>query len=513
MSRRPRAAITASPVLIGAVTVLIAVIAVFIAYNANQGLPFLPTYKLKAEVPNAQKLVEGNEVRAGGFRVGIVKKITSKRVTFRGKERSVALLDLELDKQVDPLSTDTQLMVRPRSALGLKYLQVVPGRSKQTFADGDTVPLQNTLKEPLELEDVLASFPAGTRDDARASLQGFGSGLAGRGPDINIVIEELRPFLRHLQPVMKSLNDPGTELSGFFPRIGRAAAEAAPVAQVQAELFTNMADTFAAISSDPAALQQTIQESPPTLDVSISSLRVQTPFLANFADTSRLLRPGTAELTRALPPLNGALRAGTPVLRRTPEVADDLEGTFRALVDLGRDPNTLLALRDLRRGVEISGPAVRYVAPFQTLCNYLVYFFNPLGTHISQAVPGGTAERILAKLVPFTQPNSLSSSESTRPVDVPQGMDPQAEPAQQALHRQYGGGGRVNPYGPGGAADCQTGQEGYPDRLAAHARYRPSPNPLEGGGSHIVVDKDTPGLTGGTYVARRFGIKRLRDIP
>ena len=506
MSRRPRASITGSPVLIGAVTVLIAVIAVFIAYNANSGLPFLPTYKLKAVLPNATKLVEGNEVRAGGFRVGIVKQITSERT---GTGRTVALLDLELDKRVEPLPKDSRLMIRPRSALGLKYVQLSVGHSKQTFAPGDTIPIANSSKQPLELEDVLASFPPQTRDDARASLQGFGSGVAGRGNDINVVIEELRPFLRHLQPVMKALNDPDTELAGFFPRIGRAAAEAAPVAEVQADLFSNMADTFAAISSDPAALQQTIEETPPTLDASISSFRVQTPFLANFADTSRLLQPGTAELRRSLPPVNRALRAGTPVLRRTPPLAGDLEGTFRALLHLGRNPNTLLALRDLRRAVEISGPAVEFIAPYQTLCNSLVYFFNPLGTHISQPVPGGTTERILAKLVGITQPNTMADTHSKRPVDVPQGKDPQAEPPQQALHTQYAG----VPFDSEGRADCQGGQTGYPDRLAAESRYPPSPDPAQGGGSHIVVDADTPGLAGGTYVTRKLGIKSLKDLP
>ena len=509
--RRPRTSITASPVLIGAVTVLIAVIAVFIAYNANQGLPFLPTYKLHAQVPNATKLVEGNEVRAGGFRVGVVKKITAKREVYKGKERSVALLDLDLDKVIQPLPKDSRITIRPRSALGLKYVQIDPGKSKQTFAPGDTIPLKNGLKQPLDLEDVLSTFAPQTRDDARLALQGFGGALAGRGPDINTVIRQLSPFLRHLTPVMKSLNDPTTELSGFIPRIGRAAAEAAPVAEVQAELFSNMADTFAAISADPGALQDTIAESPSTLDASISSFRVQTPFLANLADTARLLQPGTAELKTSLPPLSSALHAGTPILRRTPELAGDLEGTFHALVDLGKDPNTLLALRDLRTGVDVATPAVQLVAPYQTLCNYFVYFFNPLGTHISQPVPGGTTERILAKLVSGTQRNTMSNTESTRPVDVPEGKDPRAQPAQQALHTQYGGG--IFPYGSGGQADCGAGQTGYPDRLAADARYPPSPDPAQGGGSHIVVDPNTPGLAGGTYVTRKLGLKSLKDLP
>ena len=127
--------LSASPVLIGAVTILIAIVAVFISYQANNGLPFVPTYQLKAEMPNGAKLVKGNEVRAGGFRVGIVKSITSERKTVDGKERAIAVLDLSLDKKIQPLSVDSTMSVRPRSALGLKYVELIPGRAKRTFQD------------------------------------------------------------------------------------------------------------------------------------------------------------------------------------------------------------------------------------------------------------------------------------------------------------------------------------------------------------------------------------------
>ena len=33
------------------------------------------------------------------------------------------------------------MIVRPRSALGLKYVEITRGHSKQTFQDGDTIPL------------------------------------------------------------------------------------------------------------------------------------------------------------------------------------------------------------------------------------------------------------------------------------------------------------------------------------------------------------------------------------
>ena len=63
--------LAASPVLVGAVTVLVTIVAVFLSYNANSGLPFVPTYDLKANLPNAAQLVKGFEVRIGGARVGV----------------------------------------------------------------------------------------------------------------------------------------------------------------------------------------------------------------------------------------------------------------------------------------------------------------------------------------------------------------------------------------------------------------------------------------------------------
>src|SRR5919197_3420562 len=139
MTRRAgTASLVASPVLVGAVTVLITTIAVFIAYNANQGLPFVPTYDLNAELPSGAKLVKGNEVRVGGFRVGVVDELRPKTVIVHGRPRSVALVKLKLDKTVEPLARDSHVEVRPRSALGLKYVQITPGRAHRTYTAGDT---------------------------------------------------------------------------------------------------------------------------------------------------------------------------------------------------------------------------------------------------------------------------------------------------------------------------------------------------------------------------------------
>ena len=504
--RRGTRQLGASPVLIGRSRCSIAIVAVFISYQANNGLPFVPTYQLKAELPNGYKLVKGNEVRAGGFRVGIVKGITSARKTVDGKERAIAVLDLRLDKKIEPLSVDSTLSVRPRSALGLKYVELIPGRSKETYQDGATIPLSRasgTRRSSRTCCRRSRRAPA-TTPASRSRASATRSPAAG--PRSTSTIRELEPFTRYLLPVMRNLSSRKTELRNFFPGLGAAAAEAAPVAQVQARWFAEMATTFAAISRDPSALQETISESPPTLDAAIQSFRVQTPFLARFAAVSRDLQPGTAELPVALPLINDALQAGVPAFRETPELSDELKDLFRAAEDLGDNPNTLLALqRPAHRVGDEAGDQVHRA--YQTVCNYLVYFFNPLGTHQSATVAGGTTERILAKLVDTQQQNSLGSTESKRPVDIPNDEDPQATPPKQALHTQYGG-PAIDSWG---RADCQAGQTGYPYRLVSNPRYPPL-RAVPGGGT-TSWDGNTPGLAGGTYMSRKLGIDNLKDVP
>ena len=67
--------IATEPIFIGSIAVLVVVAAVLLAYGANRGLPFVPVKQLEVDVPNAARLVVGNEVREGGFRIGQITKI------------------------------------------------------------------------------------------------------------------------------------------------------------------------------------------------------------------------------------------------------------------------------------------------------------------------------------------------------------------------------------------------------------------------------------------------------
>jgi virulence factor Mce-like protein len=452
----------------------------------------------------------------GGFRVGVVEEIEPTEVDGRAR----ALVDMKLDKVVEPLATDTTVRVRPRSALGLKYVELVPGEGGQTLAPGDTIPLANA-SEPLELEDLFSTFDEDTRVNSRRSLEGFGDAFAGRGQSLNTAIESLNPFFRSLVPVMDALNDPDTELDNLFRQLGGAAAQVAPVADVQARLFTDMADTFAAIGRSPAALQQTIEKSPPTLDTAISSFAVQRPFLADFADLSRRLRPAARELPRSLPPINAALETGIPILPDTVALSRRLDGAFGALDDLFENPSTLLALKDLRTALTVGRPAIEFLAPYQTVCNFWVYYWHALGEHQSQPAPdgAGSVQNQGIKLPNFQQANHYGTIEASRNVDLPPGTNPigAVDGLGQPLMRFYDVGAYQPAIDAQGNADCQQGQEGYVRGPLGRDGFRYGPGLLSDGtptgGNWPVVMDDFPWLSGGTYVSRKLGIDNLEDVP
>ena len=524
MSRgRTTASIVASPVLIGAVTTLIVIVAVFLAYNANQGLPFVPTYNLRAEVTGAANLVRGNEVRVGGFRVGVIDQIGTGTKIVDGQSRSIAVLRMKLDKKVEPLPKDTTVLIRSRSALGLKYVELEVGTSSEEYVAGDTIPLAQA-KTAVEFDDFLNTFDFETRQNAQDALTGFGDAFAGRGQDINTAIASLAPFFEYLEPVMRNLSDPETQLDEFFLQIGRAAAEVAPVAEVQSRLFGEMADTFAAIGRNPDALRATIDLTPPTLDIATRSFRAQRPFLSEFADLSRRLRPAAQALPRALPRLNSAFRVGTPIVRRSVQLNEATSEVLQALRDLADNPNTLLGLKDLTSLVRSAGPLFTYLNPFQSVCNYASYFLGGLAGHLSEGTPNGTAQRVLVKLDTSEADNRFSDSGADRPPDLPANVDPTgAKDAAgnnlYALHAQ--------PYTPAidaqGNANCVAGNWGYIDRYpGSRGRYPAAngePDPGTGlfnefqatkaGGSHVITENDLPFLHGTTFT----GVKRLQDVP
>jgi virulence factor Mce-like protein len=444
--RRGGYGLTASPTMIGALTVMVTILAVFLAYNANSGLPFVPTYRISAEVPNADLLVPTNEVRIGGVRVGAIEAIEPEQ----DEDGNVsARLDLKLDRDVDPLPVDSTVVVRARSALGLKYLEIVKGTSSEGYAEGDTIPLSQARPEPVEIDEFLSMFDAPTRAAIQDGLFEFGNAVAGRGPALNEALGVLPSVLEHLEPVTANLAAPDTGLARFVAALAATAAEVAPVAETQAQLFVSLDTTFGALAEVARPfIQETISESPPTLDAGTRALPVVRPFLAHSAELFTELQPGVETLAETAPVLTDAIETGIPALRASPELNRAVASTALALQRFNDDSGVRSGLSRLNQTVKTLGPTVRFITPSQTVCNYATLLFRNLSSSVSQGSSGGRWQRI-SVFEPPTGPNNEGSY-----ADAPASGGGDAE---NFLH--------FNPYpntaAPGQPQECEAGNEPY----------------------------------------------------
>ncbi len=444
--RRASGRLAASPILVGAVTVLIATLAVFLAYNANNGLPFVPAYRVSAQVPEANALLPGNEVRIGGVRVGVVDAVEPRQ--DEGGELSVKL-DLSLDAELEELPVDSTVVVRARSALGLKYLEIGRGTSDEGLPPGSIMPLSAAQVEPVELDQVLNTFDEPTREAIQGNLVEFGNALAGRGPTLNSAIGRLNELVPNLEAVMANLAAPATRLDRFFPALARTAAEVAPVAAEQTRMFASLDTTFGAFANVATPyIQETISEAPPTLDVGTEILPRLRPFLAHnealFAD----LEPGIEALRTNGPTIATALEIGAPVLADAPKLNRELAPTAKALEDFSNDAGVNAGLDRLEETADILTPALRFIAPAQTVCGYAGITLRNLADLTGQYNGFGTYQRFEV-FEPALGPDSEGS--------------PSGEPANTAFDSDLL---HYNPY-PNTAApgqdpvECEAGQEGY----------------------------------------------------
>jgi ABC-type transporter Mla subunit MlaD len=497
--RGGRTNIAASPTMVGAVTTLIVIVAVFLAYNANAGLPFVPVYRVSIQIPDAARLTNNNEIRIGGHRVGVVESIdvvqdpSSEQTAQASGDNAaagstggtVAQLNLKLDKDAEPLPVDSVFRVRYRSSFGLKYLEIIRGtgdpapegytfdglddqtdRATACFLPGDPRfakedTAQNGCFQPqTEFDEIGDTFDTQTRENARTNLVGFGDAFAGRGTSLNDAITSLEPLFRGLKPVTHVLLEPDTQFRRFFPELADAARILAPVAEQQADFFTKAGIAFEAISSDPNALAESISEGPPTLRTGIELLPRERPFLKEFAELSSELRPGVTDLRATLPVLNDAIEVGTPVLRRSVATNQKLEDALQALNRLVSQPTTKVTLQRLQETFDLADPLAKWVVPAQTVCNYWNYFWTYLANGLSDRDQVGYSFRQM--ITAFPDSSQVDASATGYAGEQSNGREPDAlggkfKPYEIPILNAH-------PYQPTGQhnADCQGGQFGYP---------------------------------------------------
>ena len=378
-----RQGVADNPVLVGAGAILVMLVMILLSYNATTGLPFVPTYNITAEVPNGAALVKGNEVRIGGARVGIVTSI----VPVEDDAKYHAQIALKLDKNIGPIPENSTIEVRPKSTIGLKYVELTLGDSKQTIANGGNLPLsQSTVAT--EFEDLLNTFDERVREGNKRSLQEFGNAFAGRGSDLNTAFGELGPLFENLEPVARTLSDPATRLGDFIRALAQAAHDTAVTGDQAGEVFANADRTFAAFAAASDGIQQSLEESPATLTVLTENFPAQRQYFRQLTGLVEKFQPAAPYLPTVSSNLASITRNGPSAFNKLSRTTDQFDRTLVRLGQFAANQQVRLGLNGLENFVATLNKPLKYVVPAQTQCNYLGLFARNIASTVSSRDSG-----------------------------------------------------------------------------------------------------------------------------
>ncbi len=454
MTRRPPKNPLYSPLLVGAVTVLVLLVAVFLAFGANNGLPFVPRYNLHVQIRDAEEVTRNGEVYMGGALIGAVSSVTASR---SANGTPVAVLNLELDHSVEPLAVNSRFTVRLQGAIGTKIVDITPGSARRGWANGATVPMSDS-DATTDLDQVLDMFTPDTRAGVQATTLGFGAGLAGRGGDLNGAIGAFVPLIQALGPVMSTLAAPHTDLSGFISGLGAFAHALAPVADQQAQLFTGLDTTFTALAGVATPyLQDAIADSTPAEQSVTDDGPALRSFVTDATGLLHELRPGFATLPVSAPIVADTFAAGARNLPGTAALDRRVVSLAKSLTSYSDNATVQAGLARLTLTASSLRPPLAFLTPVQSTCNDVTLLLRNFSSTASDVVGSGSVLRFVLIAIDDVAGGEAVPSSTPYLTTGTAGGDNHGP-----LH--------VDPYpntdSPGQTAECSAGNEPY---SAAHA--------------------------------------------
>jgi virulence factor Mce-like protein len=337
---------------VGFMAIAIAIFMFYIGYHAPQSVPGRSYYNLHALFRNADNLGPHYDVRIGGVRVG---QVLNPRVT-----NHLAEVDLQLDATYKPLLSDSRLEIRLRSAVGVRYVNIIPGTKGQPLPDGATMPVTQSTA-PVDLDQVLRTFDPPTRVGLQDLLGEMGTGLAGRGDDVNQLLHDVPGFVGQVGSVSQAINARPGAMRNLITAAQGTAGAFDPVRDVMANGFAAESQALRPFIDQRAGVQSTLDEAPPTLIEVQSGLPPVRALVAQVEGLAQNAVPTLSSAPAALNETTALLDDAEPGLRNADET---LKLAHRAV----SPALTFLAtahgvLPDLNRTFGDALPITNYVAP------------------------------------------------------------------------------------------------------------------------------------------------------
>jgi ABC-type transporter Mla subunit MlaD len=300
---------------VGIFGLLVAAALFWIGYNAPNSIPGRSYYDVKVEFPDADNITSHDQVRIAGKLVG--------QVLDLHPNHGLGEMTLQLQTDVRPLLSDTTARVRPRSPVGVRFIQLTPGTKGTPIPENGLIPATQT-SAATELDVALDTLNPVARAHAQTLLNGLGLGLAGRGGDIAATLGASPAALKNTQAVTAAIAARTGALARLIVYSDGAANGADPVRQTIATGFQpeNLALQPFYVAAN--GLTQTLNQAPTDLSSTRGSLVQSNPFLVSLTALSRDALPALRAAPNAFSQASILLEQAQPSLR-------NLNGTVQLL--------------------------------------------------------------------------------------------------------------------------------------------------------------------------------------
>jgi phospholipid/cholesterol/gamma-HCH transport system substrate-binding protein len=331
-------------VIAAAVVAIVVVLIVIVASGGDDG------YRVRAIFDNASTLVPGEDVKVAGAPVGVVESMD---VADENKAAVVLRVD---NGQFTPFKTDAKCIIRLQGLIGERFVECEPGSAAapklRTIEEGPgkgqkLLPVENT-SSPVDLDLVNDIMRLPYRERLAIVLSEFGTGLAGRGDELNEVIHRANPALRETEKVIKVLADQNRVLGRLARDSDTALAPLAREREHVAGFVVHANDTATASAERSDDIRTSIDKLPQFL----AQLR---PLMADLEGFDDQATPVVADLGAAAPSLarliKGQGELATAARKSFPSLGDSLARSRPALI--GSRP----LIRNLGRFAKPAKPA------------------------------------------------------------------------------------------------------------------------------------------------------------
>lgn len=308
-------------------------------------------FELRVQLASAQAVVpgQGQTVNVAGVEVGEVSGVEV--------ESGRAVVTVGIEPRYAPLvHSGATVLLRPRTGLMDMTLELDPGRGGAAVAEGDTLPVSQTLPN-VQPDEILRLLDADTRSYLKALLAGGAQGIGGRGAELSAGLRRLEPTARDIARIAGAVARRRESLRAAIHGFRLLSEELARGDTELAELVEGSNAALGGFAAREAEIRAALRELPGALRATGAALasahgfaRTATPALRGLAAPSAALGPALRALqpflARTLAPVRERIRPFTrevraPV-RHTAQAAEQLGAATPALARGTRDLNAVL---------------------------------------------------------------------------------------------------------------------------------------------------------------------------